>query len=501
MHVVHACSPSYLPGIAHVGRALSDSSPCFPSMCPCAGHNHHSKSTKLRQSNMSSECGREPSNSEGLGTPAQSTTSTADDACQPRPRPWVKPKSVQIPTVVPYHGRTRIKAHLAPLSELDTDTILTALPGRHDNPGILDKVAVQCIFTAQIHKAILALPDITQPVPQDDVPAYAIRVDRKRGLGMYATRDLDIGDFIVAERPLLLYPMGVPFRGPILTDAVNRMTNDRRDAYCALRNVNGYTGSFLSGIRDTNSLGVDGIPGYPYHIGAVCDVISRVNHRYALSICISGVQVPHHFLSYSCTPNSHWTFRVESFAIEVRAKAAIKKGDQIFAPYTFLDEPRSERRKILLKGYKFLCDCPSCSLPDSDSRVSDARRKRILQLTHEEMRRDGIKILKWLASPNTPDLQLIDECKDVINLMDTERIWPAAVSSAILQRIVQAYCAIEDAENASYWARRASKYFLADNLGDDAGWSLVAENPEATDWWGLRKEARRVQQQLFTGHQ
>ncbi|KAI0071599.1 SET domain-containing protein [Panus rudis PR-1116 ss-1] len=344
----------------------------------------------------------------------------------------------------------------------------------------IDYPTVECFLTSRIKKAILALPNFPEAVKRSALPAYEIRVHKDFGLGMFANRDLDVGDLIVAERPLLITQI-MQMRPQTMRDAIDRMEDSRRDAFYALRNVKGYTRDVTQGLSDTNAVGIPGLPGNAQEVfAAVCEAISRINH--------------------SCTPNCAWSWHLRSFAMEVRALKPIKKGEQIFAGYTSPLDPRSHRREFLSRRYKFHCMCSSCSLPDEDSKASDARRARLKAISQDQPGPGyPIPIFAWLSKSDNRDHEIVDRCMEAIHMMEQEQLWDVLVWPAILERLVIVYCCLADAENASFWARKASALFKASNFGDDGGWSAVAERPQKTKWWGARQDGRRIWLELSQG--
>ena len=58
-------------------------------------------------------------------------------------------------------------------------------------------------------------------------------------------------------------------------------------------------------------------------------------------------------------PNAEWDFNPLRFAFRLFASKNIKKGDEIFIPYT---DPKQqyEARKEVLGRYDFVCSCPKC---------------------------------------------------------------------------------------------------------------------------------------------
>ena len=131
------------------------------------------------------------------------------------------------------------------------------------------------------------------------------------GMGMFATRDIDLGDIIFSERPLLVVPEVMEAPGAVIDKsytkkqvqkimlvqsekmleiAFNRMNDQDKKRYMGLINDHKEDGSGpLMGILRTNRYGldnnlVDGPNGASVtalmRYSAVCDKGSRINHRH-----------------------------------------------------------------------------------------------------------------------------------------------------------------------------------------------------------------------------
>lgn len=129
------------------------------------------------------------------------------------------------------------------------------------------------------------------------------------GLGMFATRDLTMGDHILTERPLTVTPTGIPMpnfaKGLVgLTDAerrqailnewentylqpcFNRLDPKTQEAFLDLANSHTEDGSGpILGVIRTNGFEVAGVmdPDPNGEYAAVCKTMCRINHRYSLS--------------------------------------------------------------------------------------------------------------------------------------------------------------------------------------------------------------------------
>lgn len=162
----------------------------------------------------------------------------------------------------------------------------------------------ECILRGFTKRTILSTPGYPQPLIKPPTSCYRIGPS-ENGLGMFATRDIFIGDLIVAERPLMVTPRGLRLPTSIgfpadftaeqrrqaaifeweklLQASFDRMEPENQAAFMALANSHLEDGSGpVLGVIRTNGFEVAGlddpIPEGEYT--GVCKIISRVNHRY-----------------------------------------------------------------------------------------------------------------------------------------------------------------------------------------------------------------------------
>ena len=102
---------------------------------------------------------------------------------------------------------------------------------------------------------------------------------------------------------------------------------------------------------------------------------------------------------------------------------------------------------------------------------------------------DDSKLLAWVEDPTKPDDLIVAECHSVLSLYDAEQCYPDRTWNIWYQRLVKAYCALEEEEEARKWAEKAAKLSRA-HVHHDAGWDAVARDPKKTDWWGRRARFR-----------
>lgn len=145
---------------------------------------------------------------------------------------------------------------------------------------------------------------------------------------------------------------------------------------------------------------------------------------------------------------------------------------------------RNRRQEYLSTRYKFTCACPACTSPQSDDMREAARRA-----SDANPCTDDSALLRWVSDRKQPDDLIIAECYMMISLLDDERYYTTKLWPVWYQRLVKAFCALEDEENARKWAEKAAKLTRAFVL-HDGGWDAVAKDPQKTDWWGLRSKTR-----------
>ncbi|KAF8995759.1 hypothetical protein BDQ17DRAFT_1430149 [Cyathus striatus] len=176
------------------------------------------------------------------------------------------------------------------------------------------------------------------------------------GLGMFATRDLQLGDLILVERTLCLVDLAawVPDHDVELLRA-GRAHGLIPGSPSALNSIV----RELLGIFNTNAYGISLFEdmGEKGLFAFVAKELSRINH--------------------SCVSNCMFVFDISSFAIYLRAGKIIKKGEQIFRSYHNLDDNTFAARKSFLQMFSINCTCPICSLPPYDLAACDAFRTSI----------------------------------------------------------------------------------------------------------------------------
>jgi len=164
------------------------------------------------------------------------------------------------------------------------------------------------------------------------------------GIGVFATRDIRLGEVVLQERPLILATTP-----ETLDVAMANLGPKERKQFLSLTDWRNSPKTAL-GIFQSN--------GYPCGEEAgVFFEFSRFNH--------------------SCGPNASHAWR--HGCRYVFAAKNIKAGEELCTNYIDLAQPRSQRRALLKEHFGFDCCCSACASSE-DSRTSDTRRHRIANL-------------------------------------------------------------------------------------------------------------------------
>lgn len=223
------------------------------------------------------------------------------------------------------------------------------------------------------------------------------------GLGMFATRELRVGETVVHERPLLFaaslvgddrLPIPIQndvrrwhirraFNNQVLGPAMEGMSASNREVYSKLsKNFSYYMSpppEFLDVYPDmdvfaANSFTVEKpMAGRYKEYRVVARDASRINHRFA-QLQLRHLAVRTLNDACSCSPNATWEFHESTFTFIVKISRDIPKGGQIFVSYCSLEYPRSIRQAILSMYSITPCTCKGCHLNEDES---DARRSKL----------------------------------------------------------------------------------------------------------------------------
>jgi len=264
------------------------------------------------------------------------------------------------------------------------------------------------IVHAPTMSKVFNAPGYPQPVPKPigNIKSYTVKSTPTMGKGVFATRDIPMGGMVFAERPLLVVPTAL-IASPVvdidesslveyakvmmfqqeqrLGVAVGRMAPDRRAKLMALMNSHLEDGCGpITGIVRTNGYAVknlwdgDGEPDeegalHRRYYSAVCDVGSRINHRFHFFSLFFQLANANFFcfvlFFFSCRPNIDHEFHLSAFAMVFFAIRDVKAGVQLFYSYCSREHSASERKAVLAPYGITQCICAACvnATPETDA--------------------------------------------------------------------------------------------------------------------------------------
>jgi hypothetical protein len=99
--------------------------------------------------------------------------------------------------------------------------------------------------------------------------------------------------------------------------------------------------------------------------------------------------------------------------------------------------------------------------------------------------RDDRPLREWASNPSLPDDHIIKGSLKILGMMEDEGLYEEEIWKVHYTRLCKVFCALGDREAARYWAKKAAVMTTA-VTGNDGGWDKVADDPEKTEWWGIR---------------
>ena len=230
-----------------------------------------------------------------------------------------------------------------------------------------------------------------------------------KGMGGFATRDIRVGERILAERPLVRWRM-VPDLSKVdatsqldaLVDALSQADQEKFFALC--QNTEHGTTKCAMGIWKSNAYATDA----GHEVGACSSVFAlacRLNH--------------------DCCPNTHVVWNDRIGMQTVHALREIRKGEEVFVAYLGgdADGTRAARQSQLQQKFGFACTCHQCELSGATLDASETRQRRINE------------IICRLKTKPSDTLALINERR---GLMEQERmpaIWGKSLALLALLEI------------------------------------------------------------------
>ncbi|TFK96473.1 hypothetical protein BDV98DRAFT_575992 [Pterulicium gracile] len=201
--------------------------------------------------------------------------------------------------------------------DLPPDHIIVSVIPQSKEGTALDGYT-QCIIPNRTKKYIMTTPNFPAAVPPPSLGlAYKVTKLPGKGLGILAMRDVQGGQLVLAERPLVICPLVLPSQEYIksmpdhftiedyliaalqgnerfMEVSFSTMPAEKKPAFLALHSAHTADGSGpIVGRLRTNTFGIHELMENPEEVhdqertfSGICEVGSRFNHRYVdLDFC------------------------------------------------------------------------------------------------------------------------------------------------------------------------------------------------------------------------
>ncbi|KAL0952333.1 hypothetical protein HGRIS_006613 [Hohenbuehelia grisea] len=304
--------------------------------------------------------------------------------------------------------------------------------------------------------------------PQDATCPDAICIqespERTKGIGLFAARDIPMGELVLAERPIIVMPrrawktlsarqgeaevteetlvMMQKWRGHV-EKLVDRLSPENRETYFRLANAMPESCGKPLGIALTNAVEIgmlypedDQEDNYIEYAG-VFKKLSLLNH----------------------SPNTTISWQKSSFSLRLFTVRDIKQGEELTNTFCNIFAPAASRRASLAR-HGIVCLCACCRAPDAETQASDARRRSLgnVALNHE------YTLQRWISKPDKlPDNFILKLSLARLADFEAEGLEGEIEYMTTLWLTMRCYMALEDAGCAEVWEGAAED-------AEDAGW-------------------------------
>ncbi|KAG6820422.1 hypothetical protein H0H93_000668 [Arthromyces matolae] len=257
---------------------------------------------------------------------------------------------------------------------------------------------------------ITSIPGFPRPVPSPPAKRHRIGPS-KHGMGAFAVCDMELGDLILAERPLLVMP--TTLKKPPLRDGLNYANLPPHQVMkMVLLEYEGLLGQCVQNMlpenkktffRLCNSLkaedGYGQVLGRMRTNGFVITVEKDCDHAATFNEASR--------FNHSCTPNVTYHFDVPSFSIRLYAIRPIKSGEELFVAYT-KHNLSTRQRQAFLRSYGFTCACSACSDRNWDTRLkcieSSLDAGSTVKGSPDKVYKQTLRWIKVIEDANLPSL-------------------------------------------------------------------------------------------------
>lgn len=220
---------------------------------------------------------------------------------------------------------------------------------------------------------------------EEEEPSCSIVPVENKGLGVVALLDFALGDLILEEDPLCVFP------SEIMVYAKNGDTDDIKNKTIqeVERLVGNLTPEESKAFWDFN----DKFSSQPKAVKSVVGIVKTnalplgaTETEYdANDTTQAGMFFTICRVNHSCVPNASYNWNATLHKETLYAIADIKQGEEITVSYFMHNPPYEERTKQMRDSFGFVCSCPECKICSEDSVEKEKRdnlRRRIKVLDH-----------------------------------------------------------------------------------------------------------------------
>jgi hypothetical protein len=288
---------------------------------------------------------------------------------------------------------------------------------------------------------------LQQPVCPGPPEAYVVQPSEGKGLGVFAAHNLEIGDVVMRETPIIkIQPPKVAKGSPYPMFAISKLARDQFEALSPDAQEEVLSLTYHGNATEKETMDKLGIifRTNAYNTGdkiGLFPKIARINH--------------------ACRPNTSYYWNENFNKRIVYATRGIKAGEELSVSYISLLLTQEERQKQLDR-YGFTCQCDACTQEGVSQEASDNRRTTISNaFTHFEPKLN----LKPPQSKKGKQEALVD-AKASAHLAELVQEEGLADYLARAYRIAAiCHARVEDWQSAATWANKAYELRFMEDPG------------------------------------
>ncbi|KAK1234084.1 hypothetical protein PQX77_002720 [Marasmius sp. AFHP31] len=377
------------------------------------------------------------------------------------------------------------------------ELVYTTIPARKEGDTLADNPDgwTECVITGRIKNEIYKTSGFPRPLVHPPEVRYRMDDSPGKGVGMFSTKTLQMGDLIFSERPIVVFPaceraadvwfdslsedeIGrfiVKEWNGVLRHMLRRLSPERAAAFWGLMNGHNSDVDDMRGIMMTNGYRTNGmdddVPGAPSGsphgaYESVCEKLCRINH--------------------SCQPNCERFWDKASFSYQIRATRKVEAGEELFIAYINVLEPYTKRRKSL-DVYKFRCACEACHNPGP----FDARRR-----AYNSAQISSKEVSNWAARDlYLPDDHVIKKALKQVQMLEDDKLENSPYYESHLIIILNSYLTLGDLAKSKEWGEKLGRWRSFRN-GPEAAKKYLDEKfyGKENPLWRVRMRAKALEE-------